>query len=71
MTTRQIQTHTHDKENTYDLTHLKNGKILGKEGKMEQTILGVNEEDIEDDQLLAAKRKMKQKGVEGFVLSVK
>jgi len=70
MATRHTHAQIHDKENACEPPHLKTGKISGKESKIEHSILGVAEEDLEDGRLLEAKRKMKQKGAEGFVLSL-
>ena len=70
MATKYTHAQTYDKENACEPPHLKTGKISGKEGRMEHSILGVAEEDLEDGRLVEAKRKMKQKGVEGFVLSL-
>lgn len=70
MATKHTHAQIHDKENACEPLHLKTEKISGKEGKLEHTILGVVDEDLEDGRLVEAKRKMKQKGVEGFVLSL-
>jgi hypothetical protein len=62
MATKYTHAQTYDKENACEPPHLKTGKISGKEAKMEHSILGVAEEDLEEGRLVEAKRKMKQKG---------
>ncbi len=70
MATRHVNSHTYDKENACEVPYLKTGKPSGKEPKQEHLILGAVEEEFGDGELVAAKRRMKQRSAADFVLSV-